>query len=101
MYSSMNNNVKDKSVIRRFLDNLHTREEGLSIYDKIRHPGSENIFQDVSKEVWDEAMLSQSVTDLNYLRYEEEARALLNKIEPAHRVHRIKKVPMFKIGKDG
>lgn len=71
-----------KTIFRRFLDGVYTREEANQVFQYIAEPGTNELLDDLAAEVWEESAIeSQIVTDSQREQYKKEARNLLDAIE--------------------
>lgn len=76
-----NENRNDKSLLRRYLDNLYTTEEARKLLDTLQNTEQDDILGELAADVWDESANQQPVTDLEREQYKKEARQLLKRIE--------------------
>lgn len=81
----MNDN-KDKIKIRRYLDNLYTRQEGLKIIDTLNNPKNNKLVNRISAKIWEESGEQPFSDDLVLAEYKEEARNLLNNVDHKKRL---------------
>ena len=73
----MKHNEKDKTLLRRYLDDLYTVED----VSKLAVPEPEGILEELAADVWDESASQQPLTDLEREKSKKEARQLLKRIE--------------------
>lgn len=77
----MKNNEKDKSLLRRYLDNLYTTEDAKQLLNDLHHPEYDGTLNELASEAWDESVAEQLFTDLEREQYKREAKQLLKRIE--------------------
>lgn len=77
----MENNEKDKSLLRRYLDDLYTTEDIRRLTDHLADAEHKGILEELAADVWDESASQQPVTDLEREKSKKEARQLLKRIE--------------------
>ncbi|RGX81184.1 FecR family protein [Bacteroides stercorirosoris] len=83
----------DKSILRRYLDDMYTREEAHGLLSKLRDSASDEMLGELADEVWEEAAAQDFTTGPEREKYKEEAARLLKRIEHKKRTwfHRITK----------
>ena len=74
-------NEKDKTLLRRYLDDLYTVEDVSKLADHFAVPEPEGILEELAADVWDESASQQPLTDLEREKSKKEARQLLKRIE--------------------
>ena len=74
----MRNNRKESSLLHRYVDDLYTVEDVNQLQDMLKENSKDQVLDELSEEIWEEAMLHN--TDVDKERYKEEARILLKKI---------------------
>lgn len=77
----MENNEKDKSLLRRYLDDLYTTEDARRLTGHLADEEHKGILEELAADVWDESASQQPVTDLEREKSKKEARQLLKRIE--------------------
>lgn len=77
----MKHNEKDKTLLRRYLDDLYTVEDVSKLADHLAVPEPEGILEELTADVWDESASQQPLTDLEREKSKKEARQLLKRIE--------------------
>ena len=77
----MKHNEKDKTLLRRYLDDLYTVEDVSKLADHLAVPEPEGILEELAADVWDESASQQPLTDLEREKSKKEARQLLKRIE--------------------
>lgn len=82
----MENNEKDKSLLRRYLDNLYTTEDAKQLLNDLHRPEYDGTLNDLASEAWDESVAEQLFTDLEREQYKREAKQLLKRIEHKKRI---------------
>ena len=79
----MENKENNKSLFRRYLDDLYTKEDARNLMNELQTSEyNTEIFQELADDVWEEAARQQSQTDLEREQYKKEAQLLLKHIEP-------------------
>lgn len=71
----------DKSILRRYLDDMYTREEARDLLSKLRDNASDEVLDELTDEVWEEAAVRDFTTGPEREKYKEEAARLLKRIE--------------------
>lgn len=80
---TMENSERDKSLFRRYLDDLYTTEDARRLMDGLQcseHHGIDG-FEELATDIWEESSVRQARTDLEREQYKKEARLLLKHIE--------------------
>lgn len=77
----MENNEKDKSLLRRYLDDLYTTEDARQLTDHLADADHKGILEELAADVWEESASQQPLTDLEREKSKKEARQLLKRIE--------------------
>lgn len=79
----MKNSENNKSLLRRYLDDLYTMDDARKLLDELQTSEYDtDMLQDLAAEVWEETSLQSPQTDLEREQYKKEARLLLKRIEP-------------------
>ena len=79
----MKDTKKEKAELRRYLDDMYTREEASRLLDSLRNADGNELIEEVAADVWEESRDCQPITDLEREKYKKEGRRLLKRI--AHR----------------
>ena len=83
----MGNKENNKSLFRRYLDDLYTKEDARNLMNELQTSEyNTEIFQELADDVWEEAARQQSQTDLEREQYKKEAQLLLKHIEHKKRM---------------
>lgn len=83
----MENNENNKSLLRRYLDNLYTTDDARRLIDELRNPEYDtDTLHELAADVWEESSLQRPQTDLEREQYKKEARLLLKHIEHKKRM---------------
>lgn len=83
----MENNENNKSLLRRYLDNLYTTDDARRLIDELRNPEYDtDTLHELAADVWEESSLQHPQTDLEREQYKKEARLLLKHIEHKKRM---------------
>ena len=77
----MENKENNKSLFRRYLDDLYTTEDARQLLNNLHDSDNNEILNELSSDVWEEAATQQPLTDLEREHYKREARQLLKRIE--------------------
>lgn len=77
----MEDNKKEKVNLRRYLDDLYTKEEASLLLQSMKDAGNKDMMDELAAEVWEESGSQQPVTDLEREKYKKEARLLLKRLE--------------------
>lgn len=77
----MKNTENNKSLYRRYLDDLYTTEDARQLLNNLHDSDNNEILNELSSDVWEEAATQQPLTDLEREHYKREARQLLKRIE--------------------
>lgn len=77
----MENNEEDKSLLRRYLDDLYTTEDARRLTDHLADAEHKGILEELAADVWDESASQRPLTDLEREKSKKEARQLLQRIE--------------------
>lgn len=77
----MKNNSKDKSLFRRYLDNLYTTEDARKVMDGLCDATQDELLEELASDVWEESSSEKPFTDLEREQYKKEAQLLLKRIE--------------------
>lgn len=77
----MEDNKKEKVNLRRYLDDLYTKEETSLLLQSMKDAGNKDMMDELATEVWEESGSQQTVTDLEREKYKKEARLLLKRLE--------------------
>lgn len=77
----MENDERDKSLFRRYLDDLYTTEDARKLMDELQHSErSVDKLEKLAADVWEESSDCKPHTDLECEQYKKEARLLLKHI---------------------
>lgn len=71
----------DKSMLRRYLDDMYTREEACSLLSKLKDSASDEVLGELTAEVWEEAVAQDFTIGPEREKYKKEAAQLLKRIE--------------------
>ena len=71
----------DKSILRRYLDDMYTREEARSLLSKLKDSASDEVLGELTAEVWEEAVAQDFTIGPEREKYKKEAAQLLKRIE--------------------
>jgi len=83
----MKNSENNKSLLRRYLDDLYTMDDARKLLDELQTSEYDtDMLQDLAAEVWEETSLQSPQTDLEREQYKKEARLLLKRIEHKKRM---------------
>lgn len=83
----MENNEKDNTRFRRYLDDLYTTEDARELMDELQSSElTADRLEKLAADVWEESFVHQSRTDLEREQYKKEARLLLKHIEHKKRM---------------
>ena len=78
----MENSKSDKSLFRRYLDDLYTTDDAHKLLDDLwRSEQDTDKLEELAADVWEESSVRQAHTDLERERYKKEARLLLRHLE--------------------
>lgn len=77
----MKNDVTDKSIMRRYLDDMYTREEARGLLSRLKDDIHAPILDELATDVWKEAAMEELTTGMEREKYKEEASRLLKRIE--------------------
>lgn len=77
----MKDKEKDKSWLRRYLDDLYTTEDARRLLNECSSSEYDDALGEFAADVWEESASQQSHTDLEREQYKKEARQLLKRIE--------------------
>ena len=58
----------DKSILRRYLDDMYTREEAHGLLSKLRDSASDEMLGELADEVWEEAAAQDFTTGVRNIR---------------------------------
>lgn len=81
----MKNSKEEQLNLRRYLDDIYTKEEAKNLLSGLRDKENSEIFEDLAAEVWNESKEQQPNTDLDREKYKKEAHELLKYIEHSKR----------------
>ena len=83
----MENKQKDfSSLLRRYVDDLYAIKDLDQLKDKLKEDSEDEVFDEFSKEIWEEASLRRLHTNKEREQYKKEARILLKKLENKKKV---------------
>ena len=71
----------DKSILRRYLDDMYTQDEAHGLLSKLRDSVSDEVLGELADDVWEEAATHDFTTGPEREKYKEEAARLLKRIE--------------------
>lgn len=77
----MKDTKAEKDKLRRYLDDIYTRDEASQLLQSIKDAENQNILDELSVEVWEESGTQHPATDLEREKYKKEARQLLKHLE--------------------
>ena len=77
----MKNDVTDKSIMRRYLDDMYTQEEARGLLSRLKDDIHAPMLDELATEVWKEAAMEELTTGMEREKYKEEARRLLKRAE--------------------
>lgn len=84
---NMENDKKDRSLLRRYLDNLYTADDARKLMDELQSSEYDtDSLDELASAVWEESSIQQPQTDLEREQYKKEARQLLKHIEHKKRL---------------
>lgn len=83
----MEDSENNKSLFRRYVDNLYTTDDARRLIDQLQSREYDtDIIRELTDDVWEESSLQQPHTDLEREQYKKEARLLLKHIEHKKRM---------------
>ncbi|WP_455667647.1 FecR family protein [Phocaeicola sp.] len=82
----MENTKEEKQKLRRYLDDIYTRDEASQLLDSLRDAENQDLLDEVSAEVWEASFDHRQTTGTEHEKYKKEARLLLRKIEHGKRI---------------
>ncbi len=77
----MKNDVTDKSIMRRYLDDMYTQEEARGLLSRLKDDIHAPMLDELATDVWKEAAMEELTTGMEREKYKEEASRLLKRIE--------------------
>lgn len=77
----MKDNQKDTSLLRRYVDDLYTKEEARRLLNELQTSQHDDELQELTSAVWEDSASLQAHTDLEREQYKKEARRLIKHIE--------------------
>lgn len=77
----MKDTKAEKDKLRRYLDDIYTRDEASQLLQSIKDAENQDILDELSAEVWEESGTQHPATDLEREKYKKEARQLLKHLE--------------------
>lgn len=77
----MEDNKKDKSLFRRYLDDMYTMEDARKLVGELHDTAHNGILEELASDVWEESSVHKPLTDLEREQYKKEARNLLKRVE--------------------
>lgn len=77
----MKDTKAEKDKLRRYLDDIYTRDDASQLLQSIKDAENQNILDELSVEVWEESGTQHPATDLEREKYKKEARQLLKHLE--------------------
>lgn len=90
----MKSNNEREKTIRRFLDNLYTKEDAERFFQDVQDRGNDIVLDNVISELEEEIGLQENPDAINYQQYKQEARQLLERIEKKKRI-RFRRVGVY------
>lgn len=77
----MKKGQENKSLLRRYIDNLYTTEDAQQFLKEVQHPETFETLNELTENVWKESASEKLCCDLERERYKKEARQLLEQME--------------------
>lgn len=77
----MKNTKEEKQKLRRYLNDIYTRNEASQLLDSLRNAENKDLLEEVAAEVWEASAEQRQTTSVEHEKYKEEARNLLRSIE--------------------
>lgn len=77
---------KKEKIIRRFLDNLYTKEEAKYFFRYMKDPENDILIDSIIDELEEESRLRENPDNVNYQQYKQEARQLLEHLEKKRKI---------------
>lgn len=71
----------DKSLFRRYLDDIYTQEEARTLLSRLKDDTLDETLDDLTADVWEESAMQELTTDVEREKYKKEAGRLLKRIE--------------------
>lgn len=82
----MKNTTEEKQKLRRYLDDIYTRNEASQLLDSLRDAANKDLLEEVTAEVWEASAGHGQTTNVEREKYKKEARKLLQGIEHRKRI---------------
>lgn len=82
----MKNTKEEKQKLRRYLDDIYTRNEASKLLDSLRDAENKDLLEEVTAEVWETSAGHGQTTSVEREKYKKEARRLLRGIEHSKRI---------------
>lgn len=82
----MKNTKEEKQKLRRYLDDIYTRNEASKLLDSLRDAENKDLLEEVTAEVWEASAGHGQTTSVEREKYKKEARRLLRGIEHSKRI---------------
>lgn len=82
----MKNTTEEKQKLRRYLDDIYTRNEASQLLDSLRDAANKDLLEEVTAEVWEASAGHGQTTSVEREKYKKEARKLLQGIEHRKRI---------------
>lgn len=82
----MKNTKEEKQKLRRYLDDIYTRNEASKLLDSLRDAENKDLLEEVTAEVWEASAGHGQTASVEREKYKKEARRLLRGIEHSKRI---------------
>lgn len=82
----MKNTKEEKQKLRRYLDDIYTRNEASQLLDSLRDAENKDLLEEVTAEVWEASADHGRTTRAEREEYKKEARQLLQSLEHGKRI---------------
>lgn len=82
----MKNTKEEKQKLRRYLDDIYTRNEASKLLDSLRDTENKDLLEEVTAEVWEASAGHGQTASVEREKYKKEARRLLRGIEHSKRI---------------
>ena len=82
----MKNTKEEKQKLRRYLDDIYTRNEASQLLDSLRDAENKDLLEEVTAEVWEASADHGRTTSAEREEYKKEARQLLQSLEHGKRI---------------
>ena len=90
----MRNKSEKEKIIKRFLENLYTKEDAESFFRAIKGRENDALIDGIIWELEKESELREKTSAVNYEQYKEEARHLLDRLEKRKKM-RLRQVALY------